>query len=106
MTSERSRQIEDIYHRALEIEESQRGAFLRVGCAGDEALQREVESLLDQTAGNFASGRAVDLAAGEAVEADVSRKPAGATWWMYVIGVCYLVTFLVTFYPSSGDLPN
>src|SRR5262249_8497239 len=38
--------IEDLYHRALEYEESQRSAFLTDACAGDETLRREVESLL------------------------------------------------------------
>src|SRR5262245_58423795 len=38
--------IEQLYHRALEYDESQRGAFLSDACAGDETLRREVESLL------------------------------------------------------------
>ncbi len=39
-------QIEKICHSALEHEPRQRQAFLREACAGDEALRREVESLL------------------------------------------------------------
>ena len=39
-------QIEKLYHSALEHEPRQREAFLRQACAGDEALFREVESLL------------------------------------------------------------
>ena len=39
-------QIEKLYHSALELEPRQRQAFLRQACAGDEALRREVESLL------------------------------------------------------------
>jgi serine/threonine protein kinase/tetratricopeptide (TPR) repeat protein len=46
MTSERWRQVEEIYHSALEREEGQRAGFLKEACAGDEALRREVESLL------------------------------------------------------------
>src|SRR5580765_2862306 len=46
MTPERWQQIEKIYHSALELEESQRVAFLEKACAGDEALRQEVESLL------------------------------------------------------------
>jgi eukaryotic-like serine/threonine-protein kinase len=46
MTPDRWRKIEDLYHSALEREESERIAFLNEACAGDEALRREVESLL------------------------------------------------------------
>src|SRR5438094_8785223 len=46
MTPERWRQIEEIYDLALEQEASQRPAFLKQACAGDEEMQREVESLL------------------------------------------------------------
>ena len=46
MKPERRRQVERIYHSALEREESQRGAFLAQACAGDEVLRKEVESLL------------------------------------------------------------
>jgi serine/threonine protein kinase len=43
---ERLREIERLYHAALERPESQRGAFLAEACAGDSALRDEVESLL------------------------------------------------------------
>jgi serine/threonine protein kinase/tetratricopeptide (TPR) repeat protein len=43
---ERSRQIEDLFHAALEREPSQRYAFLGEACQGDEELKREIESLL------------------------------------------------------------
>ena len=46
MTPDRWRKIEALYHSALEREESERIAFLNEVCAGDEALRREVESLL------------------------------------------------------------
>jgi hypothetical protein len=45
MAPERWRQVEEIYHSALEREES-RAAFLAQACAGDEAMRVEVESLL------------------------------------------------------------
>jgi len=38
--------VERIYHDALARDEAERAQFLRLACAGDEALQREVESLL------------------------------------------------------------
>jgi serine/threonine protein kinase len=43
---ERLREIERLYHAALERPESQRGAFLEGACGGDSALRDEVESLL------------------------------------------------------------
>ena len=46
MKIERWRQVEKIYHAALEQRESGRAAFLQQACGGDEALRREVESLL------------------------------------------------------------
>ena len=46
--SDRWQQIERLYHAVLEREQSQRAAYLRKACAGDEALRREVESLLAQ----------------------------------------------------------
>ena len=46
MTSERWKQIEQLYHLSLKQEWSQRAAFLKEACTGDEELRREVESLL------------------------------------------------------------
>src|SRR5450432_581206 len=48
MPPERWRQIEDIFHAALECEPALRPAFLEKACGGDEALRREVEALLQQ----------------------------------------------------------
>jgi len=44
--TERLRQIELLYHAALEHDESAWAAFLDSACAGDEGLRREVDSLL------------------------------------------------------------
>src|SRR3981189_1187109 len=46
MERERWGQVEQIFHAALEVEESRRGELVRQSCAGDEDLCREVESLL------------------------------------------------------------
>jgi hypothetical protein len=46
MTPERWRQVEEIYHSAMEREKSQRVAFLKEACGGDEELRCDVESLL------------------------------------------------------------
>lgn len=46
MDSERLKQIEKIYHAALEIQPAERETFFREHCGADENLRREVESLL------------------------------------------------------------
>jgi len=48
MTPERLRHVEEVYHAARAKDASARSAFLDTACAGDEALRRDVESLLDQ----------------------------------------------------------
>lgn len=49
MTPERYRQVSELYHAAIEIEAGARSAFLETACAGDEALRREVESLIESS---------------------------------------------------------
>jgi serine/threonine protein kinase/Tol biopolymer transport system component len=65
MTPERWQKIEQLYHSTLEREENQRAAFLCEVCAGDAALQREVESLLAQEnrVEQFLERPAMDVAA-------------------------------------------
>jgi hypothetical protein len=46
MPPDRWRQIEDIFHAALERESGVRQAFLDDACGGDEALRRRVEASL------------------------------------------------------------
>ena len=48
MSSDRGRQIEDLFHAALGCPADQRSAFLTRACQGDDALLREVASLLAQ----------------------------------------------------------
>ena len=50
MAPERWRQIERLYHSALECPPERRSAFLKEASGGDEDLRREVESLLRQSA--------------------------------------------------------
>ena len=52
MTPERFRSIEEVYHAARNREPGDRSAFLAEVCAGDEALKRQVESLLEQDSGS------------------------------------------------------
>jgi len=46
MSDDRWRQIEDIFHRAVELAPEARSAFLDQACGADQSLRREVESLL------------------------------------------------------------
>jgi predicted Ser/Thr protein kinase len=48
MTRERWKQVEELYHAALEKEPGDRAAFVAQAAAGDRELQIEVESLLAQ----------------------------------------------------------
>jgi serine/threonine protein kinase len=65
MTPDRWQKIERLYHAALEREESERAAYLAGACAGDDALRREVESLLGQSKGTdqFLETPALEVAA-------------------------------------------
>ena len=55
MDSERLKQIEEIYHAALEVSPAKRESFLTEFCGADKNLRREVESLLafEKTPTNF-----------------------------------------------------
>jgi serine/threonine-protein kinase len=70
MTPERWRQIEQLYHAALERAPEERTAFLAAACAGDEALRCEVESLLasHDEAASFIEKSPDDVAAGMLAE--------------------------------------
>lgn len=48
MEPERWQRVERLYHAALDLTEDERATFLSESCTGDEALRREVESLLQQ----------------------------------------------------------
>jgi serine/threonine protein kinase/tetratricopeptide (TPR) repeat protein len=81
MEPERWSQIERLYHAALELGEKERAAFLEDACAGDESLQREVESLLesDSQAGSFIESPAIEVAARSlAVEGGLPRSSSSA----------------------------
>jgi len=64
MTPERYQQIGQLYHAALALEPSQRAAFLEQACSCDEALRREVESLLaaNEQGGDFLEAMAAEVA--------------------------------------------
>ena len=65
MDSERWKQVDDVLQSVLDRPPEEREAFLRQTCAGDEALEREVRSLLtsEQQAGGFLEHPAIEVAA-------------------------------------------
>ena len=65
MERERWHLVEDIYHSALERNPDERDSYLRDACKGDEALRRELASLLasDSKARNFIESPALQVAA-------------------------------------------
>ena len=65
MDSERWKQVDNLLQSVLECPPEQRDAFLRRACAGDQALEREVRSLLisQQQAGSFLESVAIKVAA-------------------------------------------
>src|SRR5688572_15009467 len=65
--SERWKQVESLYHAALERETATRAAFLAEACAGDEELRREVASLIDYDGqpASFIESPALEVAARE-----------------------------------------
>ena len=74
MQSERWKRIDDFLHAALERPPAELDEFLRQACAGDEALEREVRSLLasDRRAGSF-----LDRPALEAAALGLTGEPSG-----------------------------
>ncbi len=65
MDSELWKQVDSLLQSALERPPAERTEFLRRACAGDEALEREVRSLLasQQEAGSFLESPAMEVAA-------------------------------------------
>src|SRR5229473_6074246 len=65
MDSERWKQVDDVLQSVMDRAPEERDAFLRLACAGDEALEREVRSLLtsEEQAGRFLEDPALEVAA-------------------------------------------
>lgn len=79
MDPERWKRAEDLLQAALERLPEDREPFLRQACAGDEALEREVQSLLDsqKEAGSFLESPAMAVAA-LALAREQERDAAGS----------------------------
>ena len=86
MTPERWRQIDEVVHAYLSLPADERSAFLDRACAGDDALRREVESLLahEPGAARFMSMPAAALLGSEAL-ARVQGLPIGQRLGPYVV---------------------
>ena len=84
LTSERWRQVKEIFQAAVELPDAERGGYLTNACAGAASLQTEVESLIaaHQQPGSFLDTPAVDLAA---AARDQSSLLAGQSFGHYQI---------------------
>jgi len=83
LLAERWQEIERLYHSALEQSPEDRGPYVENACGGDEALRREVESLLasDDRAADFLEATEPEV---EEVAPD-ARKTAGTRVGSYMI---------------------
>ena len=65
MDPQQWKQVDNLLHLVLDRPPEDRDAFLRQACAGDEALEREVRSLLtsQEQAGSFLQNLAIEVAA-------------------------------------------
>jgi eukaryotic-like serine/threonine-protein kinase len=79
MTPDRWQQIERLYHAAQEREGEDRAVYLRQACGGDDALRKEVESLLAQgkTGEGFLDRSALGEVAAEMFDQQDSRSLLG-----------------------------
>src|SRR5438094_698722 len=82
MDSELWKRIDDLLHAALEQPPAGRDDFLRQACAGDQALEAEVRSLLasQQKAGNFLRNPAIEEAARNVARAQQTLAAAGGAY--------------------------
>ncbi|HLK68308.1 MAG TPA: protein kinase [Bryobacteraceae bacterium] len=90
MESERWQRVEDLLQAALERPPGERTEFLRQACAGDEALEREVQSLVasEEAAGGFLLSPAIQVAARAAAgrqDSDTAGSRTGETFSHYRI---------------------
>src|SRR5579863_905159 len=88
MEPERWQQVEQLFHAALQVEDSRRGEFLKQSCGEDEDLRREVESLLahHHEAGSFIESPAFAEAGAFPVSSHAFPSPDPKTLIGTVIG--------------------
>src|ERR1022692_3190385 len=80
MDSERWKRVDNLLQAALERAPGERDSFLRHACAGDDALEREVRSLLasQQQAESFLESPAIEVAARAIAHQRSEDAPEGA----------------------------
>src|SRR6266513_108709 len=90
MTPERWQQVKEIFNSAVQYKPEGRTAFLSRACGGDEALRKEVESLLatDEKNGSFIDSPAYEAAAKLIVNEKAELKPG------QVIGSYEIISFI------------
>ena len=79
MQPERWRQIEQLFHSALQLEGGGRAAFLEQHCQGDQELRASLDSLLalHEAAGDFLESPALEVAASSlSLSSDANAEPA------------------------------
>jgi eukaryotic-like serine/threonine-protein kinase len=86
MDPERWQRVDSLYHQAAARTGDDRTTFLDEACDGDDALRRELESLLahDDPAGSFLEEAALSVAAREV--ADQMPRLTGRRFGPYVVG--------------------
>jgi Tol biopolymer transport system component/tRNA A-37 threonylcarbamoyl transferase component Bud32 len=84
VTPERLRQIEELFHEASDRPSGERARFLAAQCGDDDALRREVESLLDQQDGTLLREGLGGLAVGLTSHQRVDKE--GLVLADYVLG--------------------
>jgi len=77
MTPERWEQIRDVLEKALELAPDERSAYLDGACSSDPSLRREVEVLLEDSAG-VPSGFLQSSAMAEFISAELENAGTGA----------------------------
>ncbi len=79
MNAERWREVDRLYHSALEREPGERAPFLAQACQGDEELRWELDQLLaeDSSIDNILDRPAVDLLAGSTVKQSTAGTQLG-----------------------------
>ena len=101
MSSDRWEHIQELYHAALELEPTQRSAFLKEACGDDEALCREVEALLAEhgNASGFLETPALELAAQE-------KEFSGVSCLSFNRSSSTRVSFALIGRQETGGIPN
>jgi serine/threonine protein kinase/Tfp pilus assembly protein PilF len=84
MDSDRWKQVDSLLQSVLERPPEEREAFLRQACAADQALEREVRSLLasQQQAGSFLESPAIEMAARVLGRRQRKEGPESIEFWI------------------------